>query len=279
MDQDARSKLNAFGTYYWNIIQKHPTLFLDTYAEKTCSRDGSATKNGTTSDESAELQACRAIASAFVRALACRLILISKFHTKGHDVPQLMMSVVSTETGQLVSHDSSTPLVLMSELEFGLKVFTRAGKALALHSPDEYNSEAYEILSLATVCWSGIRMSNVAADEDYMFVEAFDAMLLLPDCAMRLSQKETDKIVLSESPKEQHNRVIGGISSKRVIQHLQSLEEFVNTHIDLVIDERQNGKLSSKAKASLLVNQHYLPSLARICYKVSSTVYRLQSQS
>jgi hypothetical protein len=273
MDQDARSKLNAFGTYYWNIIQKHPALFLDTYPEKICSRDSSAKKNGTTSDESAELQACRAIASAFLRALACRLILISKFHTKGHDVPQLIMSVVPTETGQLVSHDSSTPLALMSELEFGLKVFTRAGKALALHSPDEYSSEAYEILSLATVCWSGIRMSNVAADEDYMFVEAFDALLLLPDCAVRLSQKETNKAAQSESPKEQDNRrEIGGISSKRVMQHLQSLEEFVNTHIDLVADERQNGKLSSKAKASLLVNQHYLPSLARICYKVSSTI-------
>jgi hypothetical protein len=282
IDQESRSKLNAFGTHYWNTIQKYPVLFLDTYAgkdSKACSREGSTAKSDT-NDESAELELCRAVASGFIRALACRLILISKFHTKGHEVPQLITSAITTETDQPAS-GVSTPLALMSELEFGLKVFTRAGKALVSYS-DEHHSEAYDILSLATVCWSGIRMSNVATDEDYMFVEAFDALLLLSDCAMKLSLKDTNKISQPgctnmtgkdiDCPKSDQDEEKGNVSSQKVIQHLQSLEEFVNNQLDLVVDERQRGKLSSKSKASLLVNQHYLPSLARICYKVSSTM-------
>lgn len=271
LDPETRSKLNAFGTHYWNSIQKHPELFLDVYPIQD-HRSSSTKESFKQPDEIAiasnELEACRGAASGFIRALACRLILISKFHTKENDVPQLILSHGLVGTSEELTSSSchdSIPVALASELEFGLKVFTRAGKALMSHSQDHFK-EAYDVLSLATVCWDGIKRCGVASIEDHTCVEAFDAMLMLPDCVVKIAPTKKD----TDMQNERHGQEVETFEalSQRLVRHLQSLERFVDEQLNFPGDEK-NGKTFVKSKIALFATQHYLPSLARMGYKVS----------
>jgi len=159
---------------------------------------------------------------------------------------------------------------LSSELEFGLKCFTRAGRAMLFHS-DDY-SAAFSALSLAVVCWNGIRQSHVNLSNqghnligDHACAEAFDALLLLPDCASKLIIPESEDVDVDGND---WNRA----SSERVIIQLQRLEDFVDDQLaDPDVTESTQGQ-NGPAKMLFAV-QHYLPSLARIGYKVSCSFY------
>jgi len=133
-------------------------------------------------------------------------------------------------------------------------------------------------------CWEGIQLSLSldarmeqggvaigigAGVGDYTCSEAFDALLLLPDCAAKMVSSHGRSGV----GKEMGEDLEGGYHdmSESVIATLQRLEEFVYERLGFVdsegsVDNVSNGQGSKK---SLFAMQHYLPSLARIGYKVS----------
>ena len=292
LDQGSRSKLNAFGTTYWNMIQKHPELFMDTVSDDTHKDDHDHSHSLIVGDvnsredaPSRELEQFRGAASGFIRALACRLILIGKFHTMGRPIPMLTTTAVNTS----LSHNSdvtsvrSRPIGLSSELEFGLKCFCRAGRAIFVHS-EEYDV-AYQILSLAVVCWDGIQLSHLHEGGgevgngnanvsrpfggEYECGEAFDALLLLPDCAAKMVANRVDAsiiIVDKDVCQEGYHE-----ASERAIAQLQRLEEFVTEQIGIMGSEESERTSNSQGmQKHLFAMQHFLPSLARIAYKVSS---------
>ena len=303
LDPGSRSKLNAFGTNYWNIIQKHPELFMDTVTTTTTTTYVSLNekKEGGEDDTvQVELERSRGAASGFIRALSCRLILIGKLQTKDRNIPTLVKNTVKNGDnhnngnascggagvgGAAAGADFITqPLALSSEMEFGLKCFCRAGRAILAHS-EEYNV-AYSILSLAVVCWEGIQLSfsvdasgNARMEQggmaigigvgagvgDYTCSEAFDALLLLPDCAAKMVTSHGR----SDVGKELGEDLEGGYhdTSESVIATLQRLEEFVYERLGFV---DSGGDVDVEgSNQSLFAMQHYLPSLARIGYKVS----------
>jgi len=219
---------------------------------------------------SLELERFRGASSGFIRALACRLILIDKFHTMSRPIPALV-------------HVRSRPIALSSELEFGLKCFCRAGKAILAHS-EEYDV-AFQILSLVVVCWDGIQASHLqeGGEEmehdngngnvsrsflgDYDGGEAFDALLLLPDCAAKMVSNRVDASIIVEK-----DVLEGGYheASENVISQLQRLEEFVNKQIGIMgSEEGERASNGPGIHQHLFAMQHYLPSLARVAYKVS----------
>jgi hypothetical protein len=306
LDAGSRSKLNAFGTNYWNIIQKHPELFMDTVTTSTHASASAVSLNeqtdgGEDDTVQVELERSRGAASGFIRALSCRLILIGKLQTKDRNIPTLVKNSVNSSNGNGDIHINGNaghgpaatdgaltmqPLALSSEMEFGLKCFCRAGRAILAHS-EEYNV-AYSILSLAVVCWEGIQLSLSldarmeqggatigdgagigAGVGDYTCSEAFDALLLLPDCAAKMVSSRGRSDV--EKEMGQDLEVGYHDTSESVIATLQRLEEFVYERLGIVdseggVDNVSNGQGSKKL---LFAMQHYLPSLARIGYKVS----------
>ena len=351
LDPQSRSKLNAAGTNLWNTIQKHPGLFMDVISNLN-SRDYShGHDNGLLNDNDNEhdnehgnereierehgdqsksssktvpipphvianqkLERVRGAASGYIRALVCRMILISKFKTCALDIAELVevdgvhvsASSSSASASALVSASASAsasvtlPCALSSELEFGLKCFSRAGRAILVHSED-YES-AFRVLSLAIVCWRGLEKTHTHThtrehehghDHDHQDLhsgagagglvggharnEAFDALLLLPDCASKFvtstahyghgkrgGERERDAEAEAVDAdcgncydeKNNDDDEDYSPSSKRIIAQLQQLEDFVH-------DQRVS------TTKPLFATQHYLPSLARIGYKVS----------
>ena len=278
IDQEFRSQLNAFGTSIWNLIQKHSELFIDTATEKTNEGGNLLDTEKENNKDVNVVEKNRGAASGFIRSLACRLILISKLQTRGLEIPQLVLSNSSPSSISASNTEESSPLpsALSSELEFGLKCLARAGRAIISHS-DDYNS-AYDTLSLAVVCWNGIKGSrkkvvdreqSVASgvNRDHSSAEAFNALLLLPDCASKLTLRDNDT---ASDVRGRRGEVCDNRPSHKVIAELQRLEKFVDDQIVLPSRDCEKGRDQIGPSCSLFVLQHYLPSLARVGYKVWS---------
>ena len=332
LDPSSRSKFNASGTHIWNMIQKHPELFADTttssYTSTTVPSHHRTNMQQEQQQYGGDLERNRGAASGHIRSLACRLILISKVQTFSNDIPQLIQVRVRSS-----EEEQQQPLALSSELQFGLKCSTRAGRALLLHSysssdkknPHEIHAtswildpyqSAFQALSFAIVCWEGLRQVNVDFDHgdhgrgrgraagvrfsggysssigEHARADAFDALLLLPDCASKLipliennrkgGEKDDSDVV--DKDKETNDEVGGSENqdeeccyspnSERIIVQLQRLEQFVNDQCSAgqAVTERENslegsGRVVSITPCSFAI-QHYLPSLARVGYKV-----------
>jgi hypothetical protein len=132
-------------------------------------------------------------------------------------------------------------------------VFSRAGKAILTHSKVDPQA-SYNTLSLAASCFHKINelsATNGEAAEELkdLLDEAFDAFSLLPNAASLFSGKVSDEI-----PHDWPSLVIGHLKQAKKL-----LDDFCNLSTD-------DGRLTVSNVAIL---QRYLPSLARLCYKVS----------
>lgn len=246
LDPQSRSKFNSFGTNYWNVIEKHPELFIDAPAAL-------GQNDESVPVEERKLKRVRGLCSSFVRSLACRLILISRFRTLNCQLPELVMTDSS-------SGSTSVPVALSSELDFGLKCLSRAGRALMyFDANEEHATVAYNMLSHAIVCWEGLKLldSKKAGNAGDLYREAFEVFLLMPDCAARISCDTRDERVDEQHIQKEEYRE----SSKLIVYSLQCLEDFVKSSYEKEGKENKSSELYDK--------QHFLPSVARICYKVS----------
>jgi hypothetical protein len=266
VDSDTRSKLNTIGTTLWNLIGKHPECFIDAashddWKEITCSDHS----------EQSDLVMCRTIASGYIRSIAGRMILIDKLHSR--NPPRLVSSNSS-------SSDDSLPLALASELEFGLSVFSRAGRALSQCQNVNHLSQnivvrtrldsiraSYDSLVLALECWKALcrahehHHSDNLNDShvgigDQIQQQAFEFMLLLPDVVSELVLSKTMDVFQSNSQEQKkHN-----IGHHPILHHLRQLDDFVS--------ERLRSVENKDWECILYAFQRFLPPLAKICYKV-----------
>lgn len=232
----------------------------------------------------------RAAASGFIRSLACRLVLISKIRTKDLIVPKLVMKDQTMKSASTSSSSSSSllPLAMNGELEFAFKCLSRAGKAMLKYSsssittatttatshmssiPDTIDpSAAYSTLSLAIEFWSSLDRVHKKNNDDTkrsVFVdEAFDVMLLLPDCVLaHVGEVRTENNGCPLSQKMSDDKVKSADIdvATRTIDQLQLLEGFVNEQISYTDSN------NIRPNDGLKVIQYFLPSVARISYKV-----------
>jgi hypothetical protein len=295
---EIRAKLTSFGTNIWLNIQNNPNVFRDSisYSTSTTLNDApqdhchknnirSANDNESTMrKEEKLLEIERAAASGYIRSLACRLILISKIRTKALTVPSLIEKeelVIPEEKDSSRGGSSadknalSLPVASNGELEFTFKCLYRAGKSMMNHSsptqielsslPQGYDpSAAYSTLSLALVFWRGMehvhRTKNDRGKKCLFVEEAFDVMLLIPDSAKLFCMKnDDDGTGSSEWSKDE--------VASLILQQLTYLEEFVKNQIPIDVDESKS--MNNKSLKSI---QRYLPSLARVSFKVSNKI-------
>ena len=284
LDDSTRSKLSSLGTNLWLNIQNNPKVFRD-YISSMNDTTSSTPEREAAQDESKHdsflLQKVRAAASGYIRSLACRLVLITKIQTKGLVVPKLVLTTTASK-----SHDHShsktngdpptRPLAMNAELEFAFKSLSRAGRAmLGNHSSSTFNtsstpneflpdvfdpSAAYTTLCLALEFWSSLdqthKMNNNYSKRSLFLDEAFDVMLLLPDCVMTLKRTEIDGSRDDTSPDYD--------IAKSTITQLKRLENFINDQISTIESHRNHNQ-------ELKTMQYFLPSLARTSYKVRIT--------
>lgn len=266
VDEQMKSKLSSLGTNMWLNVQNNPQVFRD-YVSTSSGKSQNRIAQDEKKSDIVLLEQERAAASGYIRSLACRLILISKIRTKDLMVPKLVMKDGGAETKTSNTKDvAALPLARNGELEFAFKCLSRAGRAMLNYSssvttmpsiPDRFDSSvAYTTLSLALEFWSSLdqiqKMNNDSSKKSMFIDEVFDVMLLLPDCLLSLKGSDGSKAdKASDSNLDVATRTLG---------QLQRLEDFVNEQISCT------GNIPNH---DLRIIQQFLPSIARLSYKVS----------
>lgn len=132
-------------------------------------------------------------------------------------------------------------------------MFSRAGKAILAHSKNDPRA-CYFTLSLAASCFHRVNematTNGEAAEEvNGLLDEAFDAFSLLPNAVSQLAEYNDGDNAVEDWP-------------GKVIEHLKQAKKLLDGFCNLSSDD---GRLTS---AKIAILQSYLPSLARLCYKV-----------
>jgi len=263
-----QDKLRTTGRKLWMIVRSHPHVFRD---------------HAVDNDKEEGHQQHRAAASGYIRAIATTLVLINCISS----MPQDLTSTTTRTLGPLLMDVTRAKL---DEVEFGLKTFSRAGRAILAFATNPF--AAYLTLSLAVSCWNAIakaaqgsNIGVVAETEEELAIakknveEAFDAYALLPDAASMLQLSSPDnKNDWTTSQYMQGNTLkldwcdnIG--SSDHIVDLVNRVNEFVLQWCLPNMAEQKESKINTgmqkNSVSSLVCIQRFLPSLARLAYKVS----------
>eukprot|EP00978_Attheya_sp_CCMP212_P019884 scaffold56383_cov72-Attheya_sp.AAC.1 len=213
--------------------------------------------------------------SGYIRAIAAKLVLIDYMRTKtisgtnpdAHTNDELQGSVnKDIPEGEMIAHAKATS----DELEFGLRCFSRAGRAILSHSPDA--PTAYHLLSLSMSFWQAM----ISKDEESgkgmelttkNFDEAFDSISFLPDAASLLGGGSAARVDAKDIiGHENFDDELGSPSPTKKRNLSTELKEFVMDRCS---------KRDSDSAGAMMV-QRYLPCLARIGYKHGNRFARLR---
>lgn len=228
LDPESRSKFNSHGTSLWNIVQKHPDCFMDTPSSESSSASNRMEHHRGAASGYIRSLSCRLILiSKWTTRSKKTMLTISKDDLvlneegEGNDkdggidmdpcqtalnTSQLIrvqeQQLGETVTRRGVGSRSETrqgrliPIALSSELEFALKCFTRAGRAMVGHgmmveldldrdtdgkttptarvvSPSVVTTEtaaaaaAFDTLSLAVCAWEGLNICHEESDNKH----------------------------------------------------------------------------------------------------------------
>ena len=247
LSESSRERWRNAGRSLWMMIRSHPTVFSD-------SKPSNDSKNLST----------KACSGGYIRALAARLILLNGIQTKDFVIPQLR-TCKETNVVSILSSD---------ELEFGLKCFSRAGRALLVSANDsnpDLCKVSFDVLSLASAFWKAMHPEDDTRDHSQNITvennieEAFDSMALLPDAAALLfSCKGLPKHlhqginVNTLEQEERASKIIG--EGGHIVELLGDLDGFV---------KNDSYAISHNAK------QRFLPILAQTAYKQGNRLARL----
>lgn len=230
LEEGRRSRLLQFGRNLWMDIRNYPELFHDTLSPEDSVRF--------------EGRKDRAVASGYVRAIAARLVFLNYIDTRCSIgvPPELRKSF----TGRGGTNKSPS----LQELEFGLKLFSRAGRVILEHNRQDVRP-SYDLLSLAASCFEAVSaMAQKGSGEAAtrlkdLFDEAFDAISMLPTAAS----------LFGETRNDQANDLKDTTWQLLVIKSLTRAESFVDKHC--------NVSTTSSLRC-------FLPALAKLCYKVNT---------
>ena len=257
MSEARRSRLHDVGRNLWMTIRNNFELFNDMV--------------GNTSSEAVgedfalfEGQKCKAVAGGYARVIAARLVFLDYIDTRCSIGRPPVLHDASLSDGR------KSPS--LQELVFGLKLFSRAGRAILDHNRKDARA-SFDSLSLALACFDAISMMAAGGNGEAgdqlkgLYDESFEAFTMLPDSAS-LFGAERDK----DDGDTQVVRRNDVPWQKLVIKSLERAESFIDNHCNVFKTKSSTaGDLSASKLATL---QRYLPSLARLCYKVSQTPYQ-----
>eukprot|EP01082_Thalassiosira_pseudonana_P006929 g15028.t1 g15028 contig21:392906-399472(-) len=247
-----RSRLLNIGRNLWMTIRSNPDLFNDLIAEE---KDVMGSGGGGDYLRY-KGKKYRAIAAGYVRTIAARLVFLNYIDTRcSIGCPPSLHSSLNANQGK-------SPAV--QELVFGLKIFSRAGKALLTHSREDA-SASHDTLSLAVACFNAIKnMSHTNGEASReikgLLDEAFDAFSLLPTSASVYGE---NAVMTDESVEDW---------SSLVLSHLKGAEAFLQQHCNVAFEGGEENSLSVSKVNTL---QRYLPALARLCFKHGSNFAKL----
>lgn len=250
----------------WLLVKRNPDLFRDHASSISQSEDTANTivvsnvEQDSAQDAESLLQRSerkRAAASGYVRCIAARLVLIKSIRTLKLPVPELVYKTKCE--GQEPCRTA------LDEMEFGLKCFVRAGRAILTHASNPF--AAYLTLSMAVTCWEGISAydqedKEVSQPEHISKIhtdDMFDSLLLLVDSASQVAISDMRTTLPDKK------WTIG--SAESILHHLCRLQDFVTSQRLRVITSSGVEPTPDK-NVNPLTMQRYLPSLARISYKV-----------
>ena len=238
LEEGRRSRLLQFGRNIWMDIRNNPELFNDITmpSEDKLDSDG----------DSSEGRNDKAIASGYVRAIAARLVFLNYVDSRCKvGVPPKLRNSFNV-------HGETAESPSLQELEFGLKLFSRAGRVIVEHNRHDARA-SYDLISLAASCFESIStMADNGSGEAAIRMkdlldEAFDVISMLPTAASLFGETCIEQAA-----------VLGDTTWQAlVINSLARAESFVDRHC--------NVSTTSSLQSSL-------PSLAKLCYKVNATI-------
>mmetsp|Transcript_14255 Transcript_14255/g.21073 ORF Transcript_14255/g.21073 Transcript_14255/m.21073 type:complete len:1526 (-) Transcript_14255:365-4942(-) len=284
-NNEHRDRFRNVGRSIWMTIRSHPVVFSD--AKQLHNKD-------------------KASAGGFIRAIAARLILMDGIRTHNLMIPSVIDSCsseivdVDEEGDEDDAHKQTTSArryaCSTDELEFGLKCFSRSGRALLQNANDSDLDSclaAYSTLELANQCWKAlVKSCGDDSDEEELqqrlnqnLEEAFDAAALLPDAASLVNAStppsnqhgeannndpkahgaESSSISTNERVTLKQLKMIG--TPDHIVTLLQNLDELVSSHS---MDQRNNTN-------QVAMIQRFIPTLARAAYKHGNRFARLSS--
>ncbi len=290
-----RSRLSDVGRKLWMTIRNNPGLFNDAIPDEVVG--GAAAGGGGAAGDPAPSsfggRKDRAVAGGYSRAIAARLVFLDHIDTRcgvGRP-PRLRRDDTSAAVGQVVVRDSSPgrssssssypPPPSLQELVFGLKLFSRSGRAILEHDRADMGGAraSYDLLALAASCFEAVAVmadggsGEAAEGMREILDEAFDAISTMPNAASLLGGLRVDdgtgareSSYASGLPESN----IGRVQEQEIVEPWETLvlkglgrvESFVNGHCDV----SNSGKSQPASKFATL--QRFLPSLARLCYRV-----------
>jgi hypothetical protein len=245
-----RSKLSDVGRNLWMNVRNNPELFSDVIPE-----EGAVGGGGLVSFENSKN---KAVTGGYARAIAARLVLLNYIDTRcGVGRPPRLHDASSAgrDSGRSPS---------LQELMFGLKLFSRSGRAILEHDRKRAGA-SYDLLSLAASCFDAVAVmadsgsGEAAGGLKDSLDEAFDAIAMLPNAASLFGESH-----IGDGTAE-HDGIVAPWQTL-VLEGLARAETFVDNHCNLF----NTGKSQSASKFA--THQRFLPSLARLCYKVRSAV-------
>lgn len=249
LSEARRSKLLDVGRNLWMNIRNNPALFNDAIPQD-CGAGGDDFASFNGRENMAEAIA-RTVAGGYVRAIAARLILLNYIDTRcGIGRPPKLHDPTS------IQGDSARPSPSPQELVFGVKLFSRSGRAILEHDRKLSSRASHDLLTLATCCFDALaNMASGGSGEAAQRLkdsldEAFDAMTMLANAASLLGEPKSIDDVDNE-----HDGVVVPWQTL-VLKYLERVESFVNNHC-------------SHSASRFATLQRFLPSLARLCYRVS----------
>jgi len=256
-----RSRLLDTGRSLWMSIRNNPELFNDIISE-----DKADESNG--DFVSFEGKKNKAAAGGYARGIAARLVFLNYIDTRcsiGRPPVLARGSSASRDDG-----NSRSPS--LQELVFGLKLFSRAGRAILERNRKDARA-SYDSLLLATSCFDAISTmadngNGEAADQlAGLFDESFDAISMLPNAASLFGELSDDDGITNSSTQTDASW------QSLVLKCLKQAESFVDIHCNVFRTISVDESLSTSKLATL---QRFLPSLARLCYKHGSHFVKLQ---
>ena len=253
LDKESRDTFISHGRKLWKLVQKNPGTFCD-YV-KTDNSDNRSEL--VTRVKVRNLENDRAGSSGFIRAIAGRLVLMEKLSTA------CCTDDESPSTPTLIRNcKDGLPSATLEEMEFGIKCFSRAGKAI-FTCACEYNDAANSSFSLVLRFWEGMKMlverKNGSPTIESPLIrcseEVIESQAFLPDLVCR------QKLENDDNCQKQANKII---------TYLKQLDELLTSHIEPLSSEciARKSNVNEGTISYLLAMQRHFLILARSSYKV-----------
>lgn len=245
LSESRRKKLLDVGRSLWMTIRNNPELFNDSSIipekdESTVVAGGSLLFKDRQN---------KAVASGYARAIAARLIFVDYIDTRcSVGIRPKLQEAIDRMEGADNTYRSTPSL---QELVFGLKIFSRSGRAILKH---DRKCAAYDLFSLASSCFEYISSmaesgnTEAAVGLKDSLDECFDALSMLPNAASLFGESRIE----NTTHDFQQDAIVKPWQTL-VLNALEGAKSFIDRHCrsDMISFHRQR----------------FLPSVARLCCK------------